>query len=69
MTTPRAPGRRSIPRMATDDRDPGADTGMFRAYVEHPEGTAAPPASQRTLWIAAGLAVVVVAVLLALLVA
>jgi hypothetical protein len=55
--------------MATDDRDPGADTGMFRAYVEHPEGTAAPPASRRTLWIAAGLAVVVVAVLLAVLVA
>ena len=54
--------------MPTDDHDPGADTGMFRAYVEHPEPTTERPPAQRALWIAAGVAVVVVALLVALLI-
>jgi hypothetical protein len=49
--------------MSTDDRDdPGADTAMFRAYVEHPEAEAA-PATNRTLVIAVVIAVVVVVLL------
>jgi hypothetical protein len=53
--------------MSTDDRDdPGADTAMFRAYVEHPEADVA-PAANRTLLIAIVVAVVVL-VLLGLLV-
>ena len=56
-----------MPRMSTDDRDdPGADTAMFRAYVEHPEADVA-PAANRTLLIAIAVAVVVL-VLLGLLV-
>jgi hypothetical protein len=54
--------------MATDDHDPGADTATFRAYVEHPEPTTS-RLSQRAMWIGAGLAVVLVALLVALLVA
>ncbi len=49
--------------MSTDDRDdPGADTAMFRAYVEHPEAEVA-PAANRTLVIALVVAVVVLALL------
>jgi hypothetical protein len=56
-----------MPGMSTDDRDdPGADTAMFRAYVEHPEADAA-PAANRTLVIAIVVAVMVL-VLLGLLV-
>ena len=52
-----------MPLMSTDDRDdPGADTAMFRAYVEHPESDAAPTAN-RTLVIAVVIAVVVVVLL------
>jgi hypothetical protein len=42
--------------------DPGADTGMFRAYVEQP-GEPTEPAPGRTLIIGLVVAVVVLAVL------
>jgi hypothetical protein len=49
--------------MSTDDRDdPGADTAMFRAYVEHPEPDAA-PATNRMVAIAIAVAVVVLILL------
>jgi hypothetical protein len=52
--------------MPTDDRDdPGADTAMFRAYVEEPTEPAAAPAANRTLVIGLVVAIVVL-VLLAL---
>jgi hypothetical protein len=49
--------------MPTDDRDdPGADTAMFRAYVEEPgQPPAAAPAVNRTLIIGLVVAVVVLA--------
>jgi hypothetical protein len=54
-----------------DERDPGADTAMFRAFVErgnHEE--AAPPAkSNRAMWAAVGAVAVVIIVLLALVLA
>jgi hypothetical protein len=58
--------------MSMDDRDdPGADTAMFRAYVE--EGTggppASPPAANRTVLIAVGVALAVIVLLLVFLVA
>lgn len=55
--------------MATDDHDPGADTAMFRAYVDHPETATESRPNQRTAWIVAGIAVVLVALLVALLIA
>jgi hypothetical protein len=49
--------------MPTEDRDdPGADTAMFRAYVEHPTDTSAPTQS-RTVIIALVVAIVVLAVI------
>ncbi|HEX6569610.1 MAG TPA: hypothetical protein VF015_10605 [Acidimicrobiales bacterium] len=49
--------------MSTDDRDdPGADTAMFRAYVDHPSEPPAAPAGNRALVIAAVVAIVVLAV-------
>ncbi|MBN2623999.1 MAG: hypothetical protein JXA83_11545 [Acidimicrobiales bacterium] len=52
--------------MPSDDRDdPGADTAMFRAYVDEPTEPAVEPAVNRTMVIAAVVAVVVL-VLLAL---
>lgn len=55
-----------MPPMPTDDRDdPGADTAMFRAYVEHPTEPAPAPAANRTLVIGLVVAIVVL-VLLAL---
>ncbi|HEY2997865.1 MAG TPA: hypothetical protein VGJ43_04770 [Acidimicrobiales bacterium] len=52
--------------MSTDDRDdPGADTAMFRAYVEDGDEPApAASAPNRTTLIAAVVAVAVVVVLL-----
>jgi hypothetical protein len=52
--------------MSTDDRDdPGADTAMFRAYVEDGnEPAPAASAPNRTTLIAAAVAVAVVVVLL-----
>jgi hypothetical protein len=52
-----------MPRMSTDDRDdPGADTAMFRAYVERPEADVA-PATNRILVIAIAVAVVALVLL------
>jgi hypothetical protein len=52
-----------MPAMSTDDRDdPGADTAMFRAYVDHPSEPPAAPAGNRALVIAAVVAIVVLAV-------
>jgi hypothetical protein len=52
-----------MPRMSTDDHDdPGADTAMFRAYVDQPEADAA-PAPNRTLVIAVVVAAVVIVLL------
>jgi hypothetical protein len=54
-----------------DERDPGADTAMFRAFVErgnHEE--AAPPATTNwAMWAAIGAAAIVVVLLLALVLA
>jgi hypothetical protein len=51
-------------RMPTDDRDdPGADTAMFRAYVEHPTDPPAAPAANRTLVIAVVAAIAVLVLL------
>jgi hypothetical protein len=55
--------------MPTDDPDdPGADTAMFRAYVEHPSEPAA-PASNRTMIVALAVAIVVLVLLVLVLVA
>jgi hypothetical protein len=53
--------------MSTDDRDdPGADTAMFRAYVdEGNEPPASPPAANRTVIVIAVAVAVAVVVLLA----
>jgi hypothetical protein len=49
--------------MPTDDRDdPGADTAMFRAYVDQPSEPAA-PAQNRTVIVALAVAVVVLALI------
>jgi hypothetical protein len=55
--------------MSMDDRDdPGADTAMFRAYVEEGSGPpASPPAANRTVIIAVAVAVAVVVLLLLIL--
>jgi len=57
--------------MSTDDRDdPGADTAMFRAYVEDGnEPAPAASAPNRTTLIAAAVAVAVVVVLLVIMLA
>ncbi|HET6948950.1 MAG TPA: hypothetical protein VFI47_01140 [Acidimicrobiales bacterium] len=57
--------------MPTDDQaDPGADTAMFRAYVEHNDERApAAPAGNRTAVIAVVAAVLVVVLLAILLLA
>ena len=53
-----------MPGMPTDDRDdPGADTAMFRAYVEHPTDPPAAPAANRTLIIAIAVAIAIVVLL------
>jgi hypothetical protein len=52
-----------MPVMPTDDRDdPGADTAMFRAYVDQPSEPAA-PAQNRTVIVALAVAVVVLALI------
>jgi hypothetical protein len=57
-----------MPGMPTDDRDdPGADTAMFRAYVDHPTDPPAAPAANRTLLIAA-IAVIAIVVLVGLII-
>jgi hypothetical protein len=39
-----------MPAMPTDDSDdPGADTAMFRAYVDSPSDTSAPPANRTAI--------------------
>ena len=49
--------------MSTDDRDdPGADTAMFRAFVEEGHGPAAEPGTNRWVLVAVIAAVVVVLV-------
>lgn len=49
--------------MPTDDRDdPGADTAMFRAYVEHPTEPAS-ATQNRTVIIALVVAIVVLALI------
>lgn len=54
--------------MPTNDRDdPGADTAMFRAYVEEPRESAPAPETNRTLIIGLIVAVVVLVVVAALL--
>lgn len=51
-------------RMPTDDRDdPGGDTAMFRAYVDHPAEPAAAPETNRTVVVALVVAIVVVALI------
>ncbi len=57
--------------MSTDDRDdPGADTAMFRAYVEEGnEPPVSPPAANRTVIIAVAVAVAVAVLLLVILAA
>ena len=63
VTTSGPARRRSITLMPTDDRDdPGADTAMFRAYVEQP-AEAPPPAQDRTVIIGLVVAIVVLAVI------
>jgi hypothetical protein len=58
-----------MPVMPTDDRDdPGADTAMFRAYVDQPSEPAA-PAQNRTVIVALAVAVVVLALIALVLVA
>ena len=55
--------------MSTDDHDdPGADTAMFRAFVDEGNQPGAAPATNRTAVIAVG-AVVVVLLLVVLLIA
>jgi hypothetical protein len=55
--------RRTMPVMPTDDRDdPGADTAMFRAYVDQPSESAT-PAQNRTLMVALVVAIVVLALI------
>ena len=50
-----------MPAMSTDDRDdPGADTAMFRAYVDQPADPAV-PAQNRTVMIGLVVAIVVLA--------
>jgi hypothetical protein len=50
--------------MPSDDRDdPGADTAMFRAYVEEPSPPAEARAGNRTLIIGLVVAIVVLALL------
>jgi hypothetical protein len=52
-----------------DERDPGADTSMFRAFVEsgnQEEGVAQPATTNTTMWVAVAVAAVVIVVLLAL---
>jgi hypothetical protein len=52
-----------MPGMPTDDRDdPGADTAMFRAYVDQPSDPAA-PAQSRTVFVALAVAIVVLALI------
>jgi hypothetical protein len=52
-----------MPLMPTDDRDdPGADTAMFRAYVEQPSDPAA-PAQNRTPIVALAVAIVILALI------
>ena len=52
-----------MPPMPTEDGDdPGADTAMFRAYVEHPTEPSV-PAQSRTVIIALAVAIVVLAVI------
>ncbi len=57
--------------MSTDDRDdPGADTAMFRAFVDEGHQPApAAPATNRTVVVIAVAAVVVVVVLVGILMA
>lgn len=63
MSTDDPAARRSMPVMSTDDRDdPGADTAMFRAYVEQPSDPAS-AAQNRTLIVALGVAIVVLALI------
>lgn len=63
MSTTGVAGGRSMRAMPTDDRDdPGADTAMFRAYVEHPTEPAA-PAQNRTVIIAGVVAIAVLALI------
>jgi hypothetical protein len=45
-----------------EPEDPGANTAMFRAYVEHGQRQVPPPAASRAPWIAAGVALVAVVV-------
>jgi hypothetical protein len=55
--------RRTMPGMPTDDRDdPGADTAMFRAYVDQPSEPAA-LAQNRTAMVALVVAIVVLALI------
>ena len=57
-----------MPPMPTDDRDdPGADTAMFRAYVQEPGDPPAAPATNRNLVIGLVAAIVVLVVLALLL--
>jgi hypothetical protein len=57
--------------MSMDDRDdPGADTAMFRAYVEEGSGPpASPPAANRTVIVAVAVAVAVIVLLVVILAA
>lgn len=54
---------------AHDEDDPGANTAMFRAYVDHPSDPPAAPATNKGLVIALVVAVVVLALLALVLVA
>ncbi len=56
--------------MPTDDRDdPGADTAMFRAFVDEPSEPPTAPETNRTLIIGLVVAIVVLALIAILLVA
>ena len=60
--------RPSISPMSPDDRDPGADTAMFRAYVDEDSEPAAGPSAVNR-WAIVAIAVAVVVVLVAALLA
>jgi hypothetical protein len=59
-----------MPGMSSHEQDdPGANTAMFRAYVDHPDDAPAAPATNKGLVIALVVAAVVLALLAVVLVA
>jgi hypothetical protein len=52
-----------MPAMPKDERDPGADTAMFRAYVDSPTEPVTGPDTNRTVIVALVAVIVVLAVI------